>query len=37
MGWEVRIADQLATTPPPTADELRSMRVQLDPDGLYTR
>ena len=37
IGWEPRIADDLATTPEPTAEELRLIRVELDPDGAYTR
>jgi glutaconate CoA-transferase subunit B len=37
MGWEVRVAAALAETPAPTEDELRLIREQLDPDGLYTR
>jgi glutaconate CoA-transferase subunit B len=37
MGWEVRVSGQLTQTPPPTADELRLIREQLDPEGLYTR
>ena len=37
MGWEVRVAAQLAETPAPTADELRLIREQLDPAGLYTK
>lgn len=37
MGWEVRVAAALAETPAPTEDELRLIREQLDPEGLYTR
>ncbi|MFN8619152.1 MAG: CoA-transferase [Chloroflexota bacterium] len=37
MGWSPRIADDLAETPAPTAEELRLIREQLDPEGLYTR
>ncbi len=37
MGWDPRIADDLATTPAPTADELRLIREELDPDGMYTK
>jgi len=36
-GWALRVADRLAETPAPTADELRLIREQLDPEGLYTR
>jgi glutaconate CoA-transferase subunit B len=37
MGWEVKVAEALAETPAPTADELRLIREQLDPEGLYTK
>jgi len=37
MGWEPRIGVDLETTPEPTAEELRLIRVELDPDGAYTR
>ena len=37
MGWEVRLADQLAETPAPTDTELRIIREELDPQGLSTR
>ncbi|HJP88097.1 MAG TPA: CoA-transferase [Candidatus Limnocylindrales bacterium] len=36
-GWEPRVAASLATTPAPTADELRLIREELDPGGAYTR
>ncbi len=35
MGWPVRLAPALTETPPPTADELRLLRVELDPEGMY--
>ena len=35
--WELEVADDLTETPPPTAEELRLMREELDPDGAYTR
>ena len=35
VGWPVDVAPQVAETPPPTAEELRRMRDQLDPNGLY--
>ncbi len=35
IGWEVRVADRLSTTEPPTAEELRLMREELDPNHLY--
>ena len=37
MGWEPRLADTLAATPAPTAEELRLIREELDPGGAYTR
>jgi glutaconate CoA-transferase subunit B len=35
MGWPVRLAPALTETPPPTADELRLLRIELDPEGMY--
>ena len=37
MGWEVKVAVDVATTPPPSDEELRLIRVELDPDGMYTK
>ena len=37
MGWEPRVADLLATTPAPTPEELRLIRDELDPQGIYTK
>jgi glutaconate CoA-transferase subunit B len=37
IGWEPRIAPDLGTTPDPTEDELRLIRVELDPEGAYTK
>jgi glutaconate CoA-transferase, subunit B len=37
IGWEPRVSDALATTPEPTAEELRIIRVELDPGGVYTK
>jgi glutaconate CoA-transferase subunit B len=36
VGWEPRIATNLATTPAPSDDELRLIRDELDPDGSIT-
>lgn len=36
-GWEVKVADDLKTTPVPTDEELRLIREELDPEGLYSR
>jgi glutaconate CoA-transferase subunit B len=34
-GWDLRIADDLETTPEPTIEELRLIRAELDPEGAY--
>lgn len=36
-GWDMRIADDLAETSPPTDDELRLIREELDPEGVYAK
>jgi glutaconate CoA-transferase, subunit B len=36
-GWTPRFADDLATTPAPTDSELRMIREELDPGGVYTK
>jgi glutaconate CoA-transferase subunit B len=36
MGWAVRVADDVASTAPPSSEELRLIREVLDPDGHYT-
>jgi len=36
-GWEPRIAEGLGETPPPTDHELRLVREELDPQGVYTK
>jgi glutaconate CoA-transferase, subunit B len=37
MGWEPKVAADLATTPEPTTEELRLIREELDPEGMYTK
>ena len=37
IGWDVAIAPDLAATAPPSAEELRLIREELDPGGAYTR
>ena len=37
MGWEPRVATSLGETPAPTDAELRMIREELDPDGVYTK
>jgi glutaconate CoA-transferase, subunit B len=36
MAWIPRRRDPVVTTEPPTAEELRLIRHELDPDGIYT-
>jgi glutaconate CoA-transferase subunit B len=35
IGWNVRFADDLRITEPPTFDELRLIREELDPKHIY--
>lgn len=37
VGWEPKVAPAFATTPPPSDEELRLIREELDPGGAYTR
>jgi glutaconate CoA-transferase subunit B len=37
VGWEPKVAAQVAATPAPTEEELRLIRVELDPGGAYTK
>jgi glutaconate CoA-transferase, subunit B len=37
VGWELREAPSVAETPAPTVEELRLLREELDPTGLYSR
>ncbi len=37
VGWDLRVAADLQTTPPPGEEELRLIRQELDPAGLYSR
>jgi glutaconate CoA-transferase subunit B len=37
MAWEPRTADSIARTAPPSAEELRLIRRELDPEGVYTK
>ncbi len=36
-GWELKVAKQLRTTLPPGAEELRILREDLDPQGIYLK
>ena len=35
IGWPLRMADTIHVTPPPSTEELRLIREELDPQGLY--
>ncbi len=35
VGWPIRAVDPIGQTPAPSADELRLIRVELDPQGMY--
>lgn len=35
LGWDPKVAAEVATTPPPTAEELHLLRHDLDPKRLY--
>jgi glutaconate CoA-transferase, subunit B len=37
VAWEPRLAPAVGETPPPSAEELRLIREELDPGGAYTR
>src|SRR5439155_13481823 len=37
IGWQPKIAADLGATPEPTAEELRIIRLELDPGGTYTK
>jgi glutaconate CoA-transferase subunit B len=37
MGWEPRVAEALGETPAPSEEELRLIREELDPGGVYTK
>lgn len=36
-GWEMKIPADVGETPPPTDEELRLIREELDPDGVYSK
>lgn len=36
-GWDLDLAPDLAESPPPTPEELRILRSDLDPEGIYLR
>lgn len=37
VGWDLHLAGEVETTPPPSDEELRLIREDLDPQGLYSR
>jgi glutaconate CoA-transferase subunit B len=37
MGWDPKVAPDLGETPAPTEEELRLIREELDPGGVYTK
>ncbi len=37
IGWEVRVSPRLKLTGPPTAEELRIIRQELDPGRIHLR
>jgi glutaconate CoA-transferase subunit B len=37
LSWDVKISDMLKVTAPPTSDELRIIREDLDPEKIYLR
>ena len=37
VGWDLKVADPLSTTLPPTVRELKIIREELDPQGIYSR
>lgn len=36
-GWALKVAPELRATPPPSAEELRILRDELDPQGIYLK
>ena len=37
IGWDVRVVKDLTETPPPTAEEIRIIRRELDPQGIFLK
>src|SRR4029453_298680 len=37
IGWDLNVAPDVGTTPPPTDAELRLIRQELDPGGAYQK
>jgi glutaconate CoA-transferase, subunit B len=36
-GWDLKVAAEITTTEPPTEAELRILREELDPTGIYLK
>jgi glutaconate CoA-transferase subunit B len=36
-GWDIKVAPELKTTKPPSGEELRILREELDPEGIYLK
>jgi glutaconate CoA-transferase, subunit B len=36
-GWDLKVAGNLESTPDPSDDELRLIREELDPEGVYVK
>ncbi len=36
-GWDIKVSSEVAETPAPTDEELRLIREELDPNGVYSR
>ncbi len=37
MGWDPKVSEDLGETPSPSEEELRLIREELDPEGVYTK
>jgi glutaconate CoA-transferase, subunit B len=37
IGWKVKVARDLVETPPPSSEEIRIIRQELDPQGIFLR
>ena len=37
IGWDIKVAGAIEATPSPSAEELRLVREELDPGGVYTK
>ncbi|MCF8106378.1 MAG: hypothetical protein K9K64_12925 [Desulfohalobiaceae bacterium] len=37
ISWPIKVADDLQATPPPTAEEIRIIREELDPEGIHSK